>query len=168
MKSCVFVGRFQPFHKGHLMVVKGMVKTCEKVVIVLGSCQESGTAKNPFTPEERKDMIQRALQDEDIIPKYDIDIREVNDMKDDGEWTDKVIEECGEISIVWTGDEWTKKCFEAKGIDVKDIVEVPGISATEVRKRIKEVDEAWKELVPEEVARHIVQINGAERIRAIE
>ncbi len=145
-----------------------MAKTCDKVIIVLGSCQESGTEKNPFTPEERKDMIQHALQDEDIIPKFDVEMREVDDMEDDKAWTEKVIEECGDIDLVWTGDEWTKKCFEDKGIQVKDIVEVPGISATEVRKRIKESDETWKELVPEEVARYLVQINGTEKVRSID
>jgi len=67
--SCLFVGRFQPFHNGHLMVIKGMVKVCEKVVIGVGSSQESMTPENPFTATERREMIQRALQGVDLIPK---------------------------------------------------------------------------------------------------
>ncbi|MBU0531700.1 MAG: nicotinamide-nucleotide adenylyltransferase, partial [Candidatus Uhrbacteria bacterium] len=167
MGTCVFVGRFQPFHNGHLMVVKGMAKTCGKVIIVIGSAQESNTAKNPFTATERKDMIQRSLQDIDLIPQFDIDFREIEDMKDDGAWADAVIDACGDISIVWTGDEWTKKCFEDKGIEVKDIVEVPGISATMIRDKIKNGDEFWRDSVPEEVAKTISEIEGITRIKKI-
>ncbi len=147
--------------------VKGMAKTCGKVIIVIGSAQESNTAKNPFTAAERKDMIQRALQDVDVIPRYDIDFREVEDMKDDGAWADAVVDACGEISSVWTGDEWTKKCFEAKEIEVKDIKEVPGISATAIREQIVKDDGFWRDLVPEEVAKAISEIEGITRIKKI-
>ncbi len=163
--NCLFVGRFQPFHNGHLMVVKGMVKTCGKVIILVGSAQESRTERNPFTVAERREMIQRALQGVDIIPRYDVEIREIDDMESDEEWTEAVIEKCGPLENVWTGDPWTKKCFEAKDVEVKEISEVPGISATEVRKRIRENDGSWKDLVPEEVATYIGEIDGTSIVR---
>ncbi len=152
MKSCVFIGRFQPFHNGHLMVIKGMAKLCEQVVIVIGSAQEHDTKENPYTAAQRKDMIQRTLQTEDLIPKYNIEFREVDDYKDDAEWTDKVCSQCGQIGAVWTGDNLTKECFEKKGIEVKEIKEVPGISGTEIRAKIAAEDDSWKDQVPVDVA----------------
>jgi len=156
MTSCVFPGRFQPFHNGHLMVIKGMAKLCSQVIIVIGSAQKSGTDENPYSVQERKEMIQQALQDEDMIPRYDIIFREVEDMKDDNAWTDAVCQACGDISIVWTGDEHTKKCFTEKGIEVKDIVPVPGISGTDIRKKIKAKDEDWRTQVPAAVVKALL------------
>ncbi len=142
-----------------------MVKLCDKVIIAIGSSQESDTERNPFTMEERKDMIQRVLQAEDLIPRYDIEFREVADADDDGVWVEQVLEQCGDIKSAWTGDEWTKGCFEKKGIDVRDIKEVPGLSATEVRQKIKDGDVSWKKMVHGEVVKFINEINGTERIK---
>ncbi len=51
------VSRFQPFHNGHKSLVDKMLKESTYGTIVLGLAQESRTAKNPFTAEERIFMI---------------------------------------------------------------------------------------------------------------
>lgn len=162
--TCLFVGRFQPFHNGHLMVVKGITKVCGRAVIAVGSTDKHGTAENPFSAEERKDMIQAALQDADIIPNFDVSFIEVPDMKDDATWTKKALELAGEVHVVWTGNEDTKKCFEAAGKEVKTIRPVPGISATEVRALMKSGGD-WRKLVPKAVAEKISSFNGVERMK---
>lgn len=55
--TLVFVGRFQPFHNGHKAVIDKALEHAKEVVIVLGSCFQPRSAKNPFTFEERKAMI---------------------------------------------------------------------------------------------------------------
>lgn len=162
--SCLFVGRFQPFHNGHLMVLKGMTKVCGKVVIAIGSAVERASDENPFTVSERKEMIQRALQAENIIPNFDITILEVPDMDSDAEWTKKCLELSEEVHQVWTGNEWTKKCFVEAGIEVKEIKPVPGISGTEIRARMKSGGD-WKALVPDDVAVYLSEINAVDRIK---
>ena len=149
--TALFVGRFQPFHNGHLLVVQGMAKLCGKIIIAIGSSQESGTADNPWTVQQRKDMIQNALQGVDLIPLHDIMFIEVPDEKDDGSWVKRVLELAGPVEQVWTGNAHTKKCFEGMGVEIRNIKEVPGISATEIRAKIKAKDESWKEKVPHEV-----------------
>lgn len=161
--TCLFIGRFQPFHKGHLLVVKGMVQACDKIVIGIGS-SETTDAENPFTADERRDMIQRALQGEDIIPQHDVTFINVPDYKSDKEWADKCLELAGEVSIVWTGNEDTKRCFEGHNVEIQNIKEVPDVSATEVRKRMAEGGE-WKELLPKEVVASIIAIDGVDRVR---
>jgi len=162
--ACLFVGRFQPFHKGHLLVVQGMTKMCSRVVIAIGSAQESGTAENPFTAAERRDMIQRALQGVNVIPMFDVIFVEVPDMEKDEDWTKHVLDAAGNVHKLWTGNDDTRRCFEGKGIEIQTIKEVPGISATEIRKRMKEGGD-WKALVPPEVAAYIGEINGVERVK---
>jgi len=162
----LFIGRFQPFHKGHLSVIKGMVKVSDKVLIGIGSSNTHGTPDDPFTREERREMIQRALQEENIIPLYDVTFINLPDMPEEDEaWAKMCLEICeNKVTTIWTGNEWTKKSFGSTGIKVQDIKEVPGISATEVRRRLK-VGENWKELVPEAVVDYLVEIDGVGRVK---
>ena len=48
-KIGLYIGRFQPFHKGHLNVVEEALNHCDKLIIAIGSAQEFGTEKNPFS-----------------------------------------------------------------------------------------------------------------------
>ncbi|OGL66560.1 hypothetical protein A2856_02630 [Candidatus Uhrbacteria bacterium RIFCSPHIGHO2_01_FULL_63_20] len=163
--TCLFPGRFQPFHNGHMLVVKGMAKLCGKLVVAIGSSDKSGTPENPFTAEERRDMIQRALQGEDIIPAFDVTFIMVPDMDSDEAWAKAVLEAAGgEVHQVWTGNPATKAPFLALGKEVKDIKEVPGVSATGVRAKMKEGGD-WKAKVPDEVAATISALNGVERVK---
>lgn len=60
----VYIGRFSPFHFGHAHVLKEALKRKPKLIIVLvGSAGLSRSLKNPFTFEERKDMIVEYLED---------------------------------------------------------------------------------------------------------
>lgn len=162
--TCLFVGRFQPFHRGHLMVVQGMTKVCDRIVIAVGSCKKSGTEDNPFTAQERIEIIQRALQDEDIIPKHDVAFIEVEDTDNDDDWTSAVLEKAGKVKTLWTGNDWTKECFADTGLEVQDITEVPGISSTEIRQKMKN-DGDWQEMVPDVVASYIKSIGGVDRVK---
>ncbi|MFH1253451.1 MAG: nicotinamide-nucleotide adenylyltransferase [Candidatus Uhrbacteria bacterium] len=160
----LFIGRFQPFHNGHLSVIKGMVKVNDKVIVGIGSSNTHGTPDDPFTREERREMIQRALQDENIIPLRDVSFVNLPDMPEDEAWAKMCLEICeNKITAVWTGNEWTKKSFASAGVKIQDIKEVPGLSATEVRRRMK-VGEDWKSLVPEVVADYIREIDGVSRV----
>ena len=66
VKRGLFVGRFQPLHKGHLKAIKNMLKTVDELVIIIGSSQYSHRLDNPFTAGERITMIRQALMDEGI------------------------------------------------------------------------------------------------------
>jgi bifunctional NMN adenylyltransferase/nudix hydrolase len=58
--TLVLIGRFQPFHNAHLEIVKRATALCNKLVIVVGSARQPRTYKNPFTFEERSQMIRHA------------------------------------------------------------------------------------------------------------
>src|SRR5659263_82481 len=57
----LYVGRFQPFHLGHLDAIKYALKQVDELVIVIGSAQYSHNANNPFTAGERLVMVRQAL-----------------------------------------------------------------------------------------------------------
>ena len=61
----VFVGRFQPFHNGHLAVLRRALQEASLCAVVLGSAHQARTPKNPFTWQERAEMIRQALPEAD-------------------------------------------------------------------------------------------------------
>lgn len=57
----VFIGRFQPFHDGHLKVLREAQQVADRVLILVGSSNRARDTRNPFTYEERKAMIANTL-----------------------------------------------------------------------------------------------------------
>ncbi len=71
-KFGLILGRFQTFHIGHKQITDAAIKLCGKVGVFVGSAQESGTEKNPFTFEERKEMIEKVCRGKvDVYPIFD-------------------------------------------------------------------------------------------------
>lgn len=66
----VFIGRFAPFHPGHLSVVKKALDRAEKLILVIGSANRPATFRNPFTVEERIAFIKSYLSDDDLEHIY--------------------------------------------------------------------------------------------------
>jgi bifunctional NMN adenylyltransferase/nudix hydrolase len=72
----VFIGRFQPFHKEHQRIIKIALEKSKKVLVLVGSSGKARTIRNPFTFEERADMIYGSFSSADgsrivIAPLYD-------------------------------------------------------------------------------------------------
>jgi nicotinamide-nucleotide adenylyltransferase len=165
VKRGVFVGRFQPFHKGHLEAVKDALAEVDELIIVVGSSQYSHRIDNPFTAGERITMIKQALEEEKIsllrcwiIPVPDVHVHMV--------WVAQVVGYTPKFDTVYTNEPLTRRLFLEKSFKVKPVPfhkrEI--YSATEIRKRMLN-EENWKELVPKGVAKFIEEIQGVERLR---
>lgn len=60
----VVIGRFQPLHKAHLSeVLLPALKQVDTLIILLGSSRRPRTPKDPWTDENRADMIYLGLRD---------------------------------------------------------------------------------------------------------
>ncbi len=75
----VLIGRFQPFHKGHAALLQQALDAAPRVVVVIGSAFQARTPKNPFTWQERADMIRQALSAEDQARTTFLPIRDYYD-----------------------------------------------------------------------------------------
>ena len=67
----VFIGRFQPFHKGHQKVVERAFSLSRNVLIVVGSAGKARSVRNPFTFDERAGMINSIYPDAIVRPISD-------------------------------------------------------------------------------------------------
>jgi bifunctional NMN adenylyltransferase/nudix hydrolase len=62
--AAVLIGRFQPFHNNHKTLVEQALRIADKVLILVGSSHAARTPKNPFTFEERRELIGKSFPDD--------------------------------------------------------------------------------------------------------
>jgi bifunctional NMN adenylyltransferase/nudix hydrolase len=91
----VYIGRFQPFHLGHLSLLQQALSLAAEVVVVIGSAHQARTPRNPFTWQERARMIELALPAEDAARVHFLPVR---DHYDDTRWQQAVRRGVGRIA----------------------------------------------------------------------
>lgn len=164
MKVGILVGRFQPFHYGHLAAVRFALEKVEYLYVVVGSAQKSHERENPFTAAERIEMIKAALDSEKVDPSRWMAIP-VPDAESHSVWVSSVVSLVPRFRYVFTNDSLTYLLFKESGYQV---IAVPYLnrkeySATNVRNSILERKD-WEKLVPPAVAKLVKEFNGIERV----
>lgn len=165
VKRGVFVGRFQPFHLGHLEAIKDVLKEVDEVVIVIGSAQYSHNLDDPFTAGERLVMVRRALE-EAGIDYTQVWIVPVPDVQLHAMWVSALEGYTPKFDVVYSNEPLTRRLFIEAGYTVKSIRfhRRKVYSSTEIRERMLK-GEKWEKLVPKSVAEFIREIDGVNRLR---
>ncbi len=135
MKSALFVGRFQPFHNGHLSVVQMILEKFERVIMVIGSAEENLTEENPWTAGERISMIEASMKAAGISAEKYL-IVPVRNIHNYALWVDHLRQYVPPFECVYTGSELVRKCFERAGVEVVWVERVMPISGTMVREKL--------------------------------
>lgn len=169
MQTTLFIGRFQPFHLGHLDALQQALAKNDRVLIGIGSAEDNYTEDNPFTAGERFEMIEAVLKAHGISPeKYVIiPIRNIDNFS---LWASHVKLLCPAFSSVYTGSHIVKELFQkhAPDIEIKDVEIKQKINATEIREKILADDKSWTEMVPPEVATYLKNKKVGDRLRDIQ
>ena len=146
----LLVGRFNVFHIGHKSLSDLALTMCDRLLILVGSAQESGTLRNPFNVYTRMEMI-RAIYPEstNVIIKPLPDLTTEDDITPI--WGKYVLRNTYEIlqkypdAMIYGNDECRSGWFDPE--DIKDMTEIVVsrsnilISATELRQLM--VDNDW-------------------------
>lgn len=164
MKRGLYVGRFQPFHNGHMSVINGLARQVDELIIGIGSADSSHDVKHPFTAGERVLMITRALENLEI-PYYVIPLE---DVKRNALWVAHVKSMVPPFDTVYTSNPLVIQLFRESGVNVESppMYLRESHSGTEIRRKMIE-GESWEEFVPKKVVAVINEINGVERIRQV-
>ena len=164
-RKALFIGRFQPFHKGHLYVIKDASFKFNLVIIGIGSSQYGNLSDNPFSAEEREKMIKESLRDINV-ENYKIIL--LPDIHNPPKWVEFVLTIISEFDVVLTNNPLTKKLFVEKGFDVKEtkMYNKREYSGKIIRKKMIN-NENWEESVPIEVLKIIKQVNGVKRLKEL-
>lgn len=161
----LLIGRFQPFHKGHLSAVNFGLSKVENLWIGIGSSNKSHETKNPFTADERKEMIISSLDSESMKR---VKVFYVPDIGDHEKWTYHVDSIVPKYDVVFSNDDFTLSLYKKRGMQV---IEVPllqrdMISGTKIREMILQGKE-WSGLVPEGTKNVLLKINAKDRLLKI-
>jgi nicotinamide-nucleotide adenylyltransferase len=161
----LYVGRFQPFHLGHLGAIKAALKEIDELVIVIGSAQYSHKVNNPFTAGERLVMIRQALLEAKLDPSR-LWIVPVPDVHLHMLWVSALEGYTPKFNIVFSNEPLTRRLFMESGYQVKNIefYDRKTYMSTVIREKMLQGD-SWIELVPKSVADFINEIDGVNRLR---
>ena len=76
LHTAVLIGRFQPLHNGHMALLRAALDRARQVVVVLGSAMQAPNPKNPFSWQERAQMLREALPPEDSERVHCVPVRD--------------------------------------------------------------------------------------------
>ena len=158
----LLIGRFQPFHLGHLAAVKFALTQVDNLAIGIGSSNRFNEKRNPFSAEERKEMIVSSLDESDL---QKCKIYFVPDVNDHAKWTYHVDQIIPKYDVVFSNDDFTHELYKKRDIKV---VSVPLkqreiLSGTDIRLKIAS-GQSWEDLVPNGTAKVLLKINAKDRL----
>ena len=166
----LFIGRFQPFHHGHVYVINNIIKDFKKIKIAIGSSQLSNTCINPFTSAERKKFLVAALKSRKI-PTKNYEIFEIPDIFNAEKWVNHVVSIVGDFDAVFSNSDWIRILFQQKDFNIGKKITIfkKKYNGTNIRKLICKNDKNWRNLVPKEVIKIIEEssTDGINRIKKL-
>lgn len=136
MSLAVYIGRFQPLHKGHLSSIHKALAENDKLLILVGSTNVLPNFKNPFTFEQRLALLTEETKEfgDRVI------IKGIKDADSDDEWVQDVVsrvltieENPAEVALYChpKDEQW----YRTNLLYPVETVDMIKVSATEVREQ---------------------------------
>ena len=166
-RRAMIFGRFQPFHKGHLHIVKwAFEQGFEEIVLLVGMASENYTPRNPFTAGERIEMIRLSARDAGL-PLERIITATIRTLETSIGSVHYVLSYVPKVDTILTRNPVISKIFMDAGIGV---MKPPLFNREEwrgerIRRLMAHGDPRWIETVTPTTAEYILSIGAIERIR---
>ena len=159
----LLIGRFQPFHLGHLEALRFALSKVDKLWVGLGSSNQPLEKNNPFSADQRKEMILSSIDDS---MKEKISIYSIPDLDNHIKWIERIDTIVPEFNIIFSNDELTKHLYSKRDIQV---IEIPflkrdELSGTNIRDLIIS-DQKWDDLVPEGTKNFLEKTGAKEHLK---
>ena len=147
VKTALYTGRFQPFHKGHKKVIDLLVETFDEIKIALGQKRDDDLLEY----EEREEIIQKIFKESNLTLFRIADL--FPNHPDYNHWGEYVINRVGKVDYVITGrdeDNFVEDDFFRLGYPIIIVPRYERISGTQIRRNISSGNSDWENYVPEE------------------
>lgn len=163
----LLIGRFQPFHGGHLEVVRKIRadRPAASLLIGVGSAEESYTWRNPFTAGERVELIERALAEAGVSNTLLIPIA---DISRHALWVSYLEELLPAFDRVFTNNPLTRILFERSGylVESSPLFDRARYEGERIREQLADGGN-WKNAVPPAVAAYLEEIGAPTRLQVL-
>lgn len=156
----VIIGRFQPFHNGHLKMIEESFKSVNTIYLFIGSANRHSSIKNPFTSYQRKELINTWFKEE-YLPRNSgkelIVLFSDDYLYSDWKWKSQIIKKLKEqldikdTDITLFGHDKDSSSYYLKLFpewNFKDVGNFSDINATLVRDILFESDMILKDMIP--------------------
>ena len=159
----LLIGRFQPFHLGHLDALQFALSKVDKLWVGLGSSNLPPQKDNPFSAEQRQEMILSSI---DEVMKEKISIYFIPDLDNHMKWIEKIDTIVPKFDIIFSNDELTNHLYSKRDIQIMTIpfLKRDKLSGTRIRDLIIS-DQKWNDLVPEGTKHFLEKINAKNHLK---
>ena len=159
----LLIGRFQPFHLGHLDALQFALSKVDKLWVGLGSSNLPPQKDNPFSAEQRQEMILSSIDD---VMKEKISIYFIPDLDNHMKWIEKIDTIVPKFDIIFSNDELTNHLYSKRDIQIMTIpfLKRDKLSGTRIRDLIIS-DQNWNDLVPEGSKNFLEKINAKNHLK---
>jgi len=161
----LLIGRFQPFHLGHLAALRFALPKVDKLWLGLGSSNKPMEKNNPFSVDERKKMILSSIDDS---IKNKISIFPIPDLDNHVKWIQNIDTIVPDYEIIFSNDPMTEHLYSKRKIQVTAIpfLKRDQLSGTRLRDLIKS-DQKWDDLVPEGTKILLENLDAKNRLKIL-
>ncbi|MCI4344295.1 MAG: nicotinamide-nucleotide adenylyltransferase [Thermoplasmata archaeon] len=167
MSRTLIIGRFQPFHRGHLAVVEAARRQRPGAAVILGvgSAQASFTPTDPFTAGERTEMIELALREAGLS---EVTVVPIPDIHRHALWAAHVVALVPQFDVLLTNNPLTRLLFGRAGVTVESVpwVERAQFQGAVIRAAMR-TQAPWEPSVPSAVAKFLTTLGGPARVRLL-
>lgn len=161
----LLIGRFQPFHLGHIEALRFALSQVDNLWIGIGSSNKPTEKNNPFTADERKEMILSSI-DNSISSR--IQIYHIPDFENHKTWIENIDLIVPDFGVIFTNDELTQSLYSKRGKKISSVPlrERETLSGTNIREKIIS-DQNWYDLVPEGTKTVLQKIGAKNRLKTL-
>ncbi len=163
----LMMGRFQPFHLGHLDLAKQILSECDELIIAITSSQFNYLEKDPFTAGERIEMIHNSLHE------FNFDLSNcfivaIENQFNVATWPSYLKAALPKFDKVYSGNDYVRMLLSDSGIQtvLPVFLDRSQYNATRIRELIASGGD-WEKMVPNSVTKIIDKINGRNRLAVI-
>ena len=112
LPSSIIIGRFQPLHRGHIALIEWAYeqKESDSLRIVIGSSNRLHSPENPWSWEERKEMIE--TWKENSHPEWNLEVIAIPDINNSPLWVEHASKYHGNSGLLLTSDKEIQTLYE--------------------------------------------------------
>jgi len=162
----LMIGRYQPFHLGHLNLAEQILTECEELVVAIGSPEANFSFNDPFTAGERITMVHETLKKRGLRMS-NCYVLPVPNSNNNYTWFESIRSMIPKVTTVYSGNQFVRLLLpENVKVRSPTFVKFKIYNGTRIRNLIVG-NGNWQDLVPTPVALFIEEIDGVSRLKKL-